>query len=183
MIAPVDERGWGWTQRGMHWASAMLVLLGFVVGWIMVAVPFRPLLLKFALYQAHKTIGLLVLALTLGRLVLRGMRGRAAWDAGLSPLQRRLARLGQGVLYGLLLAVPVLGYLTAAAAPIRIPTLLFGVIAVPHVIGVDAAVFAWLRPIHRGAAVALVGLACGHAMMAISHHRAGRDVLRRMWRG
>ena len=178
-----DDRGWSRAQRGTHWASAGLVLVGFALGWIMVAVPYRPLLLKFSLYQAHKTIGLLVLALALWRLALRVLRRRPAWDVALSPAQVRLAGLGHVALYGLLLAVPVLGYVTAAAAPIRIPTLLFGVIAVPHVIGVDAASFAWLRPIHRGAAIALVGLACGHAAVAIAHHRAGRYVLWRMWRG
>lgn len=149
----------------------------------MVAVPFRPLLLKFSLYQAHKTIGLLVLALAIGRLVLRVRWGRASWEPALSRTQRRLAGLGHMALYVFLLAVPVLGYLTAAAAPIQIPTLLFGVITLPHAVAPDPIWFAWLRPMHRAAAIGMIIFACGHAVMAIRHHRAGAAVLRRMWRG
>jgi cytochrome b561 len=175
--------GWSRAQRGAHWVSAGLVAAAFALGWIMVAVPFRPLLLKFSLYQAHKTAGLLVLALAVWRLGLRRARGRAPWDPALSAAQRRLAALGHAAMYVLLLVVPVLGYLCAAAAPIRIPTLFLGVIPLPHAIGPDAALFAILRPTHRAAAIALVGLACCHAAMAIAHHRAGRGILRRMWRG
>jgi cytochrome b561 len=183
MSAREDEHGWSRGQRALHWATAVLVLAGFVLAWVMVAVPFRPLLLKFTLYQAHKTIGLLVIALTIWRLGLRAIRGRAGWPAGLSATQRRLAALGHAVIYAFLLGVPVLGYFTAAAAPIQIPTFLFGVISVPHAIAPDRAAFAMLRPIHMWAAIALIVLAAGHAAMAIRHHRAGSTLLRRMWRG
>ena len=178
-----DERGWSRGQRVLHWATAILVLAGFVLAWVMVAVPFRPLLLKFSLYQAHKTIGLIVIALTLWRLGLRAIKGRAGWPADLSTTQRRRAALGHAAIYTMLLGVPVLGYLTAAAAPIQIPTLLFGVISVPHAIAPDRAAFALLRPIHMWAAIALIVLAVGHALMAIRHHRAGSTLARRMWRG
>ena len=177
------EGGWSRGQRGLHWLTAALVLLGFILAWIMVALPFRPLWLKFTLYQVHKTIGLLVIAFTVMRLVCRTLRGRPAWTADLSPLQRRLAGAGHAILYGLLLIVPLLGYLLAATSPLPVPTLLFGIVPVPHVLGPDRAFFELLRPLHMAAAILLVVLAAGHAMMAIRHHRAGSQILRRMWRG
>lgn len=177
-----DEGGWSRIQRILHWANAGLVLLGFGIAWVMVALPFRELLLKFALYQTHKTIGLLVFALTLWRLVSRLIIGRPTWAADLTPLARRAAGLGHAALYLLLLAVPLLGYLLACTSPLPVPTLLFGLLPVPHVIGVDRVAFAWLRPLHMAAAILLVTLAAGHAAMAIRHHRAGSALLRRMWR-
>src|SRR5512140_1451834 len=69
MTARDAPASWSPAQRWLHWLTAGLVLVGFGLGWWMVAVPFRALLLKFALYQAHKTIGLVVLALVLVRLV------------------------------------------------------------------------------------------------------------------
>lgn len=177
------DGAWPRGQRVLHWATAALVLAGFALAWIMVALPFRPLLLKFSLYQAHKTIGLLVIAFTAIRLILRAIRARPTWDAALPPLQRRLAAAGHAALYVLLLIVPILGYLVAATSPLPVPTLLFGVINLPHILGPDRVLFALLRPLHMLAAVALVALALGHAAMAIRHHRAGGSVLHRMWRG
>jgi cytochrome b561 len=77
----------------------------------------------------------------------------------------------------------LLGYLTAATAPARIPTLFLGVVPVPHVVGTNPAWFAVLRQVHLGAAALLVLLAFGHALMAVRHHWKGDRTLARMWRG
>ena len=135
------------------------------------------------LYSSHKTIGLLVFALTLWRLASRVIIGRPARVGDLSPAGRRLAALGHAAIYLLLLVVPLLGYLLACTSPLPVPTLLFGFLPVPHAIGADRAAFALLRPLHMAAAILLVVLAAGHTAMAIRHHRAGSAVLRRMWRG
>jgi len=174
--------GWSRLQRRLHWWTAGLILAGFALAWVMVAVPLAALLEKFLLYQAHKTIGLTVLALVLWRLALRARRGRPAWEAGLSRRQARAAAVGQAALYALAVVVPVLGYFVAATAPAQVPTLFLLVIPVPHLVGPDPAAFAALRAAHRAAAILLVALACGHAAMALWHHRAGRATLRRMWR-
>ena len=149
----------------------------------MVGLPFTQLLLKFRLYQAHKTIGLIVLALVCLRLFLRMVWRRPEQDEDLPRWQLGAASSVHAVLYVLLLAVPVLGYLTAATAPIGVPTLFLGLLKVPHLVGPDREWFAMIRPLHRGAAIALVLLASGHATMAIHHHGRGRATLRRMWRG
>ena len=44
-------------QHGLPRGSALLVLLGCPIGWLMVVVPFRNLYAKF-LYQLHQTIGI-----------------------------------------------------------------------------------------------------------------------------
>jgi cytochrome b561 len=175
--------GWSRAQRRLHWSTATLVALGFAVAWLMVAVPLSQLLLKFLLYQLHKTIGLLVLGLTLARLPLRLWRGRPAWETDLPAWQQHAAGRLHLALYGLLLVVPVLGYFTAATAPAQVPTLFLGVINVPHIVGTDPDAFALLRPIHRALAILLVVLATGHALAAVQHHRRGRRVLIAMWRG
>jgi cytochrome b561 len=174
---------WSRAQRILHWAIAALVLLAAPMGVYMVALPFRQLLLKFLLYQLHKTIGIAVFALALSQLGLHWRRGRPAWIEGLPDWQRRAASAVHAVLFGLLCVTPILGYLTAATAPARIPTLFLGVIPVPHIVGTDSAWFAVLRQIHLGLALLLVVLALGHALMALYHHRVGDRVLARMWRG
>ncbi len=148
----------------------------------MVSLPFTQLFLKFWLYQVHKSIGLIVVVLVCARLLLRVVWQRPEWDDDLPRWQLRAASGVHALLYALLLVVPVLGYFTAATAPIAVPTVFLGLIKVPHLVGPDREWFAILRPVHRGLAIALVALACGHAAMAIHHHLRGRPTLARMWR-
>jgi len=147
----------------------------------MVAVPLRELLLKFLLYQLHKTIGLTVFGLALYRLGIRARVRRPNWDPHLAAWQRCAAAGMHATLYLLLLAVPVLGYFTAALAPAGVPTLFLGLIPIPHLVAPDAKWFAVVRQVHRWAAVLLVASAAAHAGAALEHHRRGRSVLRRMW--
>ncbi len=175
--------GWSRAQRRLHWWVAALVPLTLGLGFLMVELPWRPLAPKFLAYQLHKSFGVVVFGLVAWRLLLRWRRGRPAEDAALPAWQRRAAGLVHGVLYGLLLAVPVLGYLSAASAPAQVPTMVFMLLPVPHVLGPDEARFLLLRALHLWLALGLVALALGHALMALRHHAAGRPVLRGMWRG
>ena len=87
------------------------------------------------------------------------------------------------LLYAFLLVTPLLGYLTAATAPIGIPTLFLGVIPIPHIVGPDPVWFSVVRQVHRSMAILLVVLAGGHAAASIHNHLRGRGTLIRMWRG
>jgi len=182
-MAQERPTSWSRAQRLLHWGIAVLVLLAAPMGVYMVALPFQQLLLKFLLYQVHKSIGLAAFLLALSQLVLHWRRGRPAWTESLPDWQRQAAAAVHATLFALLVATPALGYLTAATAPVRIPTLFLGVIPVPHIVGTDPAWFAVLRRVHLGLAVLLVLLASGHALMALHHHRRGDSTLRRMWRG
>lgn len=179
---PADRAGWSPAQRLLHWGSAALVAGTFGLGLVMVALPLTRMYEKFMAYQVHKSLGLVVIALTLPRLALRLLRGRPGWETQLPAWQRRAAEAGHGVIYLLLLAAPALGYLSACAAPIQVPTTLFLWVHVPHVIGPDPALYERLHDLHALAAWALVLLALGHAAMAVAHHRAGLPTLRRMVR-
>ena len=162
---------------------AALVIAGFVLGLVMVALPLTRLLEKIIAYQAHKTIGLLVPPLVLWRLWLRARRRRPVEDEAVPPWQRRAAAAGHASLYALLLVVPVLGYLSASTAPGQIETVMFLLIPIPHALEGDEALYETLRATHQILAWALVLLAAGHGAAALHHHARGGAVLRRMWRG
>jgi cytochrome b561 len=138
-------------RRHLHWWTAALVIVGFGIAWLMTALPVTELLAKFLLYQIHKSLGLCVFGLAALRLVL-------AWRAGDHP--RGVA----AALYGLLILVPLLGYLTAAASPTGVPTLFFLLLRMPHAIAPDQATFEVIRPIHKWLAIGLIGLAVWHAV-------------------
>lgn len=149
----------------------------------MVGLPFRELLQKFLFYQLHKTIGLTVFLLACTQIVLHRRRGRPGWDADLPDWQRRTAAAAHIALFTLLIVTPIFGYLTAATAPARVPTLFLGVIPIPHIVGTSRFWFAILSRVHLALAIFLVVLASGHALMALNHHRQGRRILAGMWRG
>jgi cytochrome b561 len=173
---------WLVAQRRLHWAMAGIVFVNFLLALVMVALPLSALLAKILTYQLHKSLGLLLIPLWIWRLSLLVRRGRPA-PVALPGWQQRAARLGHGTLYGLLVAVPVLGFLSAAAAPIGVETVFFLILPIPHPFAPDQALYDVLRPLHQVAAWALVVLALGHGAMAIHHHRQGLPILRLMWRG
>ena len=171
---------WSLAQRRLHAWGAILIVLTFALSLAMVALPMSQLLAKFLAYQLHKSFGLLVLIVTLLRLFLRWRRVSPELT-GVTPPWQRAARLGQAVLYGLLLVVPALGYLTAQAAAGPVPTTLFLVIPVPHILDPNPALYAWLRPTHQIAAWSLILLAGSHVALAVRHQLQGVAVLRRIW--
>jgi cytochrome b561 len=174
---------WSRAQRVIHWTIAALIALGAAIGIYMVGLPFRLLLQKFIFYQLHKTIGITVFLLAGTQLVLHARRGRPAWDGDLPRWQRRAAATVHAALFALLIITPVFGYLTAATAPIGVPTLFLGVVPVPHLVGTSKFWFDILRRVHLFLALGLVALASGHAAAALGHHWSGRRTLVRMWRG
>ncbi|MCA3381120.1 MAG: cytochrome b [Roseomonas sp.] len=173
---------WSVPQRRLHWAMAALVFVNFLLALVMVALPLSALFAKILTYQLHKSLGLLLIPLWVWRLWLLARRGRPA-SVALAGWQQGAARLGQSALYALLIAVPVLGFLSAAAAPVAVETVFFLILPIPHPFPPDQALYDLLRPLHQGAAWALVVLAMGHGAMAIHHHRRGLPILRLMWRG
>lgn len=174
---------WSPAQRRLHWILAGLVASTALIGLAMVAVPFEALFAKFLLYQAHKSLGLIVCACAAAQLMLHLSRGRPPPDPSLPRLQQRAAATVHRLLFALLLLVPVSGWLAASAAPAAIPTLLFGLLPVPHMLTPSEALYGVLRPLHLALVTALGVLALGHAAAALLHHWQGLPVLRRMWRG
>jgi len=157
------------TQRRVHWWTAALVAVMLVLGWSMVAVPLALLLVKFVLYQAHKTIGIVIFGLTLWRLALRRWRGGATLPPGWRGVA---AGTVHAALLVLLLAMPVTGFLLSAASPSGVPTLFLGFIAIPHPIGPDPVLFARLQGLHRLEGWAMLVLGLAHGGAGLLFHRA-----------
>lgn len=174
---------WGWPAKLLHWLVALLVTALLVVGFTMVWLV-SELGTKFQLYQTHKSVGLLVLALVLLRLGWRALNPAPRLPEGLAPWERRAAGLTHKGFYLLLIAMPVSGWLMSAASPLVVPTVVFVLFTLPHPIGPDPALFAVLQTVHAVLAVLLVVLLVLHVGAAAKHHLVYRDdVLARMLPG
>ncbi|MCF7201635.1 cytochrome b [Pseudomonas oligotrophica] len=123
----------------------------------------------------HFMLGLGIFALVWLRLVARLLSPAPTAPAGWETALARLMHLG---LYGLMIGLPLLGWLTLSAAGKPVP--FFG-LELPALIGPDQALAGQFKEVHEPLAVAgywLIGL---HAVAALLHHYVRHDdVLRRM---
>lgn len=126
----------------------------------------------------HETLGVTVFAVVLVRLPLRLWLGVPPALASTPRWQHLLASAMHWALYGLLIAAPILGYLSLNAKGTPVP--FFG-LQMPAFIGPDRALAANLKDIHETVGTLGYWLIGGHAAAALVHHYLMHDgTLRRM---
>ena len=129
----------------------------------------------FDAYQLHKSVGVVLFALVILRLGWRMSHPAPALPAHMPRVEKTAARAAHVVLYGLMFALPVTGWLLASASPLGIPTLVFGLFPLPHPLAGDAGTEAVLAWVHFLGAMALMALAAAHVAAALKHHFIDRD--------
>ncbi|MBB6125150.1 cytochrome b561/polyisoprenoid-binding protein YceI [Sphingobium subterraneum] len=117
------------TAMTLHWVLALLLAFQLALGWRLEDIPKGPAL--FTAFQLHKSIGILILVLTLLRLAVRLMRPRPQLMAD-SVWARRLAHAVHLAFYAVLIGAPLTGWALVSTARLKLPTLLFGTIPLPH---------------------------------------------------
>ena len=155
----------------LHWAIALLIAAAFLLG---LTVDDFPKAYKDAVVNAHSLLGLGVLLLTLVRIGWRFGHPPPPAPKSMHAGMVRLSKLTHGLLYLLMLAVPLIG----------LPTLFyrgrgldFGLFQVPAFLARTPDIFRPLTEQHELAAYALVGLAAGHIAAALYHQWILRDAL------
>lgn len=178
------ETGWGGVARFFHWSMAILVIAMLVVGTVMVDWPNAELGTKLALYQWHKSMGLVVLALLMLRVVWRLVQPVPAVPDGASRFTRTASTWSHGLLYALMAGLPLTGYLMSSANTLGVPTVAFGLVPIPHLLGPDATLENAFKTLHNAFAVTLMGLVAVHVLAAVKHAVINRDgIWTRMTRG
>ena len=172
------------TAIAFHWTIAALVLGLIGSGWWMTGAIHDPArqATAFEIYQLHKAFGLCVLLLTLGRLAWRLTHRPPPLPAHMNTLERVGAHAAHVLLYGLTLAVPLLGWAMVSTSPLGFPTVPFGLFEWPHLPilrpGDDAAaVEAGFKLGHEVLAYSAAALVLLHVAAALKHHFVDRDGL------
>lgn len=102
------ENRWGGMAQSLHWLMALGILGNGVLGLIMDEMPRG--MAKLNTFAIHKSIGLTVLALLILRVSWR-LFDRAPPDESMPRWQRFAAHATHGVLYLLMLAIPLSGWI------------------------------------------------------------------------
>jgi cytochrome b561 len=169
------------TAVALHWSIAGLIFAALFMGWTMTDMEISPQRLK--LYNYHKWVGVTVLALALLRIVWK-VTHKAPPLPPLPRWQQIAAHAGHGLLYVLMLAVPISGWIYSNASGYAIVYL--GKLPLPTLVDRDRALAAASVEVHEALALALVTLVVLHVLAALQHQFIRKDdMLRRMlsWRG
>jgi len=169
---------WGWTTITIHWITALTIIGMFAFGLWMVELTYYDEWYKKG-PSLHKSIGITLFMLTLGRLVWRlknitpdALSSHKVWE-------RKIAAIAHFLLYLLLFGVMISGYLISTAdgrgveffGLFEIPATLQGIENQEDIAGV----------VHLILASTLIGIALLHAGAALKHHFIDRDrTLKRM---
>jgi len=174
------DRAWGSIARCFHWLVAALILGQFALGWI--ADSWRRSPVKVDLFVWHKSLGILVLALVLLRLVWRLFDRTPALPAAMPLWERHAAAASHAMLYLLMLALPLSGWVINSAA--NFPLKLFWLVPLPPIVPPGKAMQELAEAVHNGLFWGMVALLLLHVTAALRHHFVKRDaVLRRMLLG
>lgn len=178
MLKSHDLR-WGGLAKAFHWTIMLLILAQAVIGLTMVNLPRRPSV--FAVYDLHKSIGLTILALAILRLAWRAVDRRPADVPGMPSWQRRSAHATHVLLYVLIFAVPLSGWLFDSATGLR-PLHWWGVVPIPSLTGgPDRGLADFTRALHHWMFWTMAVIVLGHVAAACKHHFIDNDdTLRRM---
>ncbi|MFG5380286.1 cytochrome b/b6 domain-containing protein [Yoonia sp. R2-816] len=186
MPATNSQTTYGTVTKIFHWLTALLILTVIPLGAIANRLPYETneqLALKAQLFSFHKTLGVIIFVVALGRILWALTQTK---PGGLHPDRKgetMLAELVHWLLYLSLVAVPLTGWIHHAAtsgfAPILLP-IGQDLPLVPKSEGVSE-LFASLHWIWSKIMVAAVLL---HIAGALKHQIVDKDAtLRRMWFG
>lgn len=169
--APVSAR-YSPTLRALHALMALLILGNLWLGLSLESI--SPMSRKFQAFSWHKLMGLIVLVLLLARVLWRWRHGAPAWPTSLPNWQRMAAKIGHALLYALMFAVPVSGWLYHSATGLKLRW--FGWLSVPNLIAPNPTLKPILQTLHVGLCWTLMAVLILHIAAALKHHFWDREL-------
>jgi cytochrome b561/polyisoprenoid-binding protein YceI len=170
----------------LHWLIAAGIVLQITLSSRMEGPPTPE---SFAVTQLHKSIGITILLLSLARLAWRLANPPPPLPPTLAPWERTLAHATHVGFYGVMIGMPLTGWIMVSSSRIVLPTLLYGIVPWPMIPGLPdlapAAKHLWHEIGETGHGLIIKGayvLIALHVAGALKHQLFSRDepVLGRM---
>ena len=172
------QERWGSVQIGLHWTIAALILLVQVpAGLTMTAVD--PGTVQNVGYNIHKNTGLIIFLLAIVRLGWRWSHPVPVLPSDMPEWQAKTARTTHALLYIVLFAMPISGFLYTAMGGFPVPFLMLYDLA--RLVPENKPVAEVFKYTHLTLQYVLYITVLLHVAGALQHHFVRRDsVLRRM---
>jgi cytochrome b561 len=156
---------------------AVLLFGLLVLGFTMQDLPLSPQ--KLQLYAWHKWAGVTMFLLVLVRLAWRVTHRPPPLPEHMPKVMQLAAHAGHVLLYGLMIAIPLSGWLMSSAKGFQ--TVWFGVLPIPDLVNKNQELGNLLQTVHLSLNLLFVAVIVGHIGAALKHHFIDRDdVLTRM---
>lgn len=152
--------------RLLHWTMAPLLLAMLLVGTGMVATVSH---WRLSLLALHKPLGLALLVLAVLRLLLRLAGGTPPLPSTMPAPLRLAAHASHWLLYGCMLAMPLIGWGMLSAGGFPLP------LHLPPLLAPDVARYAALRSLHTVLGELFYLLVIGHVLAGLTHALLLRD--------
>ena len=168
---------YGAVAQGFHWLIAALIVVQFALGWTAQFLPIGAR--KLERLDWHKSFGMTILTLAVLRLLWRLCNRPPELPAGMTGIEKRLARATHVLFYVLLFAMPLTGWMMSSAKNYSVSW--FHQFTWPNLVEPNEQAFNLLRTTHDTLSWLLFALALLHILAALRHHFWNKDdVLKRM---
>lgn len=162
--------------KWLHWITALCILTIIPVGIVMHEM--KPGALQNQLYDLHRSLGFVVLLLVILRFATRLSHGAPPPYAGLTRFERMASTSVHHLLYVMLFAMPMVGWIMTSAYGADMN--FFGLFKMPHLVGKNEALFQLLQRMHKVGGIFMALLVVAHSGGALMHTFIKRDVV--LWR-
>lgn len=170
-------REWGTLSKALHWIIVLLIITQWTIAQRADALPNG--LAKLQALAWHKSFGMTILMLALIRLVWRWLNPVPTLDGVTKAWERTLAHISHFLLYALLFAMPLTGWMMSSAK--NYPVSWFKLFQWPDLVQPSEKVFQFMHSAHEAMFLALVVVALLHIGGALKHAVIDKnDVLKRM---
>jgi cytochrome b561 len=165
------------TAKALHWLMAILLFGLLALGFYMHDLPLSPDKLK--LYSWHKWAGVTAFLLLAIRLAWRITHRPPALPDSMPKTMQFAAHAGHLMLYGLMIAIPLSGWLMSSAKGFQ--TVYFGLLPIPDLLDKNKELGDLLALVHKSLNLLFVAVLAGHIGAALKHHFIDKDdILTRM---
>jgi cytochrome b561 len=167
---------YGLITKLLHWIVFILILNQFVVAAAMLNTPQGATTAGFTqgtLYNWHKSIGLIALAIVLVRFIWRKSTPLPDWAPNLSTGEKRAIDVIERTLYICMFAMPVSGFVFVMTGDYGVN--FFGVWRMPNVIGKHPTLAPIAEWTHKLTAILLFATLLSHWALGIRHQWLHRD--------
>src|SRR3954451_6870826 len=175
---PIEIEAYGLVARAVHWTVALLAVVVVALGWAMTGAP-RSADSRELLLSLHRSVGLLILALMVFRVLWRLTHPPPPLPTGFPRIEAVAAHADHALLYVVFLVMPLTGLLNAAAAghPVRV----FGLFAIPPLLRENSILAQVVIATHLVGQFAVYALVAVHVAAALMHRFVRRNrILDRM---
>ena len=166
---------------GLHWLIALMII-GLIIFGLLMTNPNTPN--RFALYQLHKSFGILVLLFSILRLVWRLTHKPPPLPSDMKPWEIMAAKFTHIGFYLIMIGMPLLGWAMVSASPIPIPTRIFDIVPWPNMPGITRSetLADFFTMLHSNIGKFTIALIALHIGAALKHQFVKKDeLLRRMF--